>query len=329
MKFQNSTTVLFFRGDISNNLSRYHLTSLQRRIRSEALLRKTSGGHQSTTPVPALEEALFTHRGRCLRLLKDYGLIPYLVSKETAPVQVPMRLGSAQAGQLFRDGDRLEFSRLYRRYDACIAAVAAKKKRPELVALTAKVGSVNRQDSMSLKDLSDLTKFKLIRGKMRPIQHLVDSNNPAKVESVTEKAFGLLRSGKWESGLCLLANELHGVGIATSSYIGAAVRPDICASMSDEVLEACGLGRDYDLATYCVLRSKLSQKADALNHNAQPGDERWDLEMVGKALWACATCHALNVAPDSSPKVTEEEEEEEEEVEEVKPHRQKKRRRKH
>ena len=222
-----------------------------------------------------------------------------------------MRPGSAQAGQLFREGALSDFRSSLRRYDDCIAAVAAKKKRPELVTLTAKVESVHNQRNMTLKDLSDVTKYKLIKGKMRPIQHLVDGNSPTQVQAVTEEAFGLIRAGKWEPGLCMLAENLNGVGIATSSYIGAAVRPDLCASMSDEALEACGLKRDYDLATYRALRSALSKKVDSLNHlAAQSGDERWDLEMLGKALWACATCHALGLAPDSLTKDNETEEEE-------------------
>jgi hypothetical protein len=197
-----------------------------------------------------------------------------------------MRAGSAQAGQLFRDGALSDFRSSLRRYDDCIAAVAAKKKRPELVTLTAKVEKIYNQHNMTLKDLSDVTKYKLIRGKMRPIQHLVDGNNPVQVQTVTEESFALIREGKWELGMCMLAENLRGVGIATSSYIGAALRPDLCASMSDEALEACGLGRDYDLPTYRALRSALSTKVDSLNHlAAQSGDERWDLEMLGKALW--------------------------------------------
>jgi len=108
--------------------------------------------------------------------------------------------------------------------------------------------------------------YKLIRGKMRPLQKRIDNNDPNIVKSCTKKAIKLLDDGKWIDGLKVMIDELDGVGIATASYIAALVRPDLCPVMSDEIIQLCSNDKIvYSFAVYKKIQKKLFVKITNLN----------------------------------------------------------------
>jgi len=202
-----------------------------------------------------------------------------------------LRPGSDAAQRVFKDGTSADFGVLLEQYSETVLAVGRKKSiEDELKSLNEWwIDELPTLLELELKQLSKLTRFKLTRGKMRPLQKLVDSNNAGEVSRVSVRAFNLLRTGDWEAGLLALA-ELKGVGIATSSFAACAVRPDLCPAMADEAIEGVGLARDYSLSTYEKLRRALIAKAKALD-----GPQKWNAEQVGRALWVAATRAALRL----------------------------------
>ena len=209
-----------------------------------------------------------------------------------------MRKGSAEAKVLFdAEPDEGLFLRYLQAYDRCISKVAESKKKPELVALNKFwLTELPVCDHLTLQQLSNVCKFKLTRGKMRPLQKLVDSNDAEKVRASSHRAIALLRQSTpdWEGALNALA-ELKGVGVATASCVTAAIRPDLAPFMSDEALEAATPGgeRDYSMKSYSLLRMSLVRKASALGR-LNPA-ACWTAEDVGRALWSCAMCSAHGV----------------------------------
>jgi hypothetical protein len=141
--------------------------------------------------------------------------------------------------------------------------------------------------SIELSELSNIMKWKLSRGKMRPLQKLVDSNDPNTVLRLSTQAFAAMDSStNWLNAIKLLC-ELKGVGEATASAILAPLYPETCPFMSDEVIEATTTGGlKYDSKTYAAVRDALVSKAEALNHLQSV--HVWTAEDVGKALWTRA-----------------------------------------
>lgn len=208
-----------------------------------------------------------------------------------------MRPGSEKALELFKSGSEKEFRSSLNIYSACVHAVATKKKRPELEQLNNFwQNEVPSLQCLTLKQLSDITRFKLTRGKMRPLQKIVDSNNNSKVVDCTSRAFALLKAGSWIKGLELLVDELNGIGVATASCIAAPIRPDLCPFMSDEVIESVTDGgpRLYTMECYKRVQKALTDKADWLNVRCDEKD--WNAEMVGCSLWSAANASVFSLS---------------------------------
>lgn len=157
-------------------------------------------------------------------------------------------------------------------------------------------------DVLTCKQLSDISKFKLCRGKMRPTQNLVDSNSESAVRACSTRAFTLLRQKKpdVEAALTAIA-ELKGVGVATATYILAPLSPAVIPAMADEVCEAVTGAREYTIETFRAIQRALVDKARELNADADAeaaGEgKEWTAESVGRALWSCAACTAYGVDP--------------------------------
>ena len=148
--------------------------------------------------------------------------------------------------------------------------------------------SIQKNKYMTLNDLSKLMKYKLIRGKFRPsLQKKIDGNNPDIVISSTKDAIKLLHDGNWQAGLKVLIDNLDGVGIATASYIGAIVRPDLCPIMSDEVIQLICEKLDYTMKCYKSIQNVLVEKAIKLNshHTSKKDDIYWTPYLVGEVLF--------------------------------------------
>lgn len=167
-------------------------------------------------------------------------------------------------------------------------AIADKKKKPELPSwdnelfrdLPERIASRSPPHIVH-SELAKLMMWKLARGQSRPLQKLVESNAPKEVETASAAALQQLADGNWEAAFNKLT-ELKGVGVATASALLAAVAPQLCPFMADEVIESATTGkRDYNMATYKRMRTTLVSKAAALG-------EGWSAEKAGKALWAAA-----------------------------------------
>ena len=141
---------------------------------------------------------------------------------------------------------------------------------------------------LHLTELSKVMKWKLNRGKMRPLQKLVDSNSDLFVREITKSAIQTLQDGDWEQGILTLTS-LKGIGPATASAILAPLFPDLVPLMSDEVLMVtCDGKREYTMKAYHTMRSSLLNKSIELNKNIS-------LEDIGRFIWIIYTSTALNV----------------------------------
>ena len=204
------------------------------------------------------------------------------------------RPGSAQAALLFERGTARDFARALDSYEELVRMVGAKKKiESELVSLNRWwMYDLPKLDSLHAKELSKCARFKMTRGKMRPLQKLVDSNAEAEVVRVSEQAFLSLRQGKWKKGVEELS-ELKGIGVATATFIACRIAPRLCPFMADEALEGCGFHRDYSMKVLEPFRRLLVDKAALLNDDEGAG--RWNAEDVGRSLWCAAMASAFGV----------------------------------
>lgn len=209
-----------------------------------------------------------------------------------------MRPGSIYAKQLFQSSLNEESQRKWKsfldRYEEAIELVATQKKSSFLVDLDRELrielpGIVNQRSPphLELEELSKIMKWKLTKGKFRPLQKLVDSNNPKSVVDISKESFSLLKHPKehWKEALQSIS-QLKGIGVATGSAVLSFLEPKYCPFMADEVIESVtNGGRDYTMKVYCLIQKALVDKAEEL------GDQ-WTAEEVGRALWSCAILEA-------------------------------------
>ena len=151
----------------------------------------------------------------------------------------------------------------------------ARKKEKELKELDLWISVELQKEHNYLKAdaVSKVVQWKLLRGKARPLQKLVDSNNNETVKKFSEAAFHYVETGDWRKAMESLIN-LKGIGIASASAILAPFAEKTIPFMADEVIEAVGETRRYDIGTYSKMRSKLVAKATEL------GEKSWTAEQV-------------------------------------------------
>ncbi|KAJ1441028.1 hypothetical protein B484DRAFT_443069 [Ochromonadaceae sp. CCMP2298] len=197
------------------------------------------------------------------------------------------RPGSEEAAQLFEGALGVEWKACLDRYQAAVACVAEKKRKPELVQLDnflwgdlVRTAGDRKPVHITHEELAGVMKWKLARGKARPLQKLVESNSPSAVEEASAKALALVSKGKWEAAVGAIT-VLKGIGPATATAVLAPFAPALVPFMADEVMEATGCQRDYTLPVYKIVRSALLAKAGELGPD-------WTAEGVGKALWVRA-----------------------------------------
>jgi hypothetical protein len=208
------------------------------------------------------------------------------------------RPGSKQARELFdSEVDLTEWFTCLRSYDNAVAAVAGGKSKSDLVAwdsflwndLVTAVGGRSPKH-LTLAELADIMKWKLARGKARPLQKLLESNSPAAVKACSTEAFAQLQKGNWEAAINAITG-LKAVGVATATAVFAPFAPSLIPFMADEVMEAASCKRDYTMKVYKEMRSALISKATQLQAAAKKSKFShvdWTAEEVGKALWVRA-----------------------------------------
>jgi hypothetical protein len=163
-----------------------------------------------------------------------------------------------------------EWNALLENYPLAVDTAALKKKDPRLLPQLdefwrieyPKVVMSRECPSLMLSELSKVMTWKLNRGKMRPLQKLVDSNSPSAVVSSSKKAIQFAKKGNWQKAI----NEimvLKAVGPATASAILAPLFPSLVPFMSDEVLEVVSLSGNYTVAAYETVQKVCVDKVTA------------------------------------------------------------------
>lgn len=210
------------------------------------------------------------------------------------------RPGSQEARRLYRSPvDVSEWKHCLDCYDTAVICVANGKSKSDLVQWDAYlwnqlVTDVNSRNPrhITLSELADVMRWKLARGKARPLQKLVESNPNSAVMKASMEAFRFLEAGKWEKAIDTIS-ALKGIGVATATAIFAPFDPSI-PFMADETMEAAVSKRDYTMKVYRELREALITKAAEIQSMDGSGGA-WNGEKVGKALWVKAM---IQVYPD-------------------------------
>lgn len=193
--------------------------------------------------------------------------------------------------KLYESNDINKYNKILNCYSEIIEKVATKKKKNPLFIELDKFyrfelpESIKNKGYLTLGQLSKIMQYKLLRGKMRPsLQKFIDNNDPETVKLITKKGIALLKEGLWLEGLKVLIDGLKGVGIATSSYIGALVRPDLCFIMSDEIILLFSYGKhSYTVPMYKKIQKELVNKSELLN--SSNNEYKWTLVDIENIFW--------------------------------------------
>jgi len=178
-------------------------------------------------------------------------------------------------------------------YDCCIKRVSEEKtKKQKKASITESLETLDswwqkelptiingrgRNTFINLIELETVMKWKLSRGKFRPLLRLVAQNSDEQVVGCSRRAFAAL-SRKDLRGAVEALSKLKGVGPATASAVLAAHSPGFAPFMSDEALEAIVGSRQYTLKEYLQLSEQLQSLASSLEGS-------WNAEQIGKTLW--------------------------------------------
>ena len=176
------------------------------------------------------------------------------------------------------------------KYDLAIDLISKKKGKCQLIELDEWLWKDLKKDVyrrykknpldgyyLTKSELSDIMKWKLMRGKFRPLQQMVDSNSEDFIRECTGKALNILcnNSSKWKEALKELVL-LKGIGIATASIILAIFSPE-CLFMSDEVIKLYYPKMLYTVPVYKNIQSNIIKEINLL-------DDNWNAEMYGKPV---------------------------------------------
>jgi hypothetical protein len=226
-----------------------------------------------------------------------------------------LRPGSAEAIAFLQKSQSAQFSNVNEwrhvkdKFPQVLQAVAAKKKKG-LLELDAFVRDrtlceeVLERGHITLEELSTIMKYKLLRGKMRPLQSKCDSNNPKNVETASREAFAFANKGRSHTkqavhSLC----KLQAIGPATASLILSLFFPHV-AFMADETLD-CTSGRDYTMNHCMSLQEHAHSIATSLN-TAESASScsitvphhhgEWTEAQVSEVLYTYATACAYGIS---------------------------------
>lgn len=211
------------------------------------------------------------------------------------------RKGSAFARILFQKSldlvdTRVEWNLYDDSYVDALRIVAAQRKRPELIELDRfihdELPSLIKSRSphyLQHSELAQIMKWKLTRGKNRPLQKLVESNTTKAVTDASSLAFRQIEENCSTEDIFDSIMTLRGVGVATASAVLAILAPEKFPFMADEVVESVtDDGREYTMKVYEKMKRSLIEKAKNLE---------WDAERVGRALWTCAIINSNRETP--------------------------------
>lgn len=153
------------------------------------------------------------------------------------------------------------------------------------------VASVRGRDTMYLtrEELIKVMKWKLTRGKFRPLLKKLEMNSGLLVEQCSRAAFSLAESGDIDGAMRELC-ALTCVGPATASAVLAPFYPSDAPFMDDVPLMLLHENPKYTAKEYKDLRAELKRMATELGGGLTA-------EGVGRALFVVALASALGNAP--------------------------------
>ena len=160
----------------------------------------------------------------------------------------------------------------------------AAERRSEVNAVAVASDLLRSARVLTHANMSRVTRWKLARGKMRPLQKMVDANSPIAVEEASRNAVAALEGGQVHDALAKLM-VLRGVGPATASAVLAAHSPHAVPFMADEAMEAAIGQRDYTDRAFTDFTKVMCTRALALR---KLGWTDCSAEAVGRSLWAAA-----------------------------------------
>jgi hypothetical protein len=203
---------------------------------------------------------------------------------------MPLRPGSAAARRLFKCGSADDFAHALAAYDGVVARLQKrgtarlKTLRGDDAWLRGALPNVLReQGKLDKAQLERLVRWKITRGKFRPLMGMIAGNSAAAVAAATSAAVLRLQRrdvGRADEKAALDALcALRGVGPATASVVVAALRPETCVFMADEAIEGAGVARAYTARTWLETNDRIAAKGAELGIAASD---------VGRALWVTA-----------------------------------------
>jgi hypothetical protein len=216
------------------------------------------------------------------------------------------RPGSSEARDFFNSttATAAEWCTVLGNHAKAVALVGEKKKKLDelrgLDSFRSDLADVVRKRSppqLTRAELSRVMAWKLLRGKFRPLQKLVDSNSESDVKASSTESFRLATDpSKWKESINAMAG-LKGVGVATASAVLAAIFPNIFPFMADETIEAVVASgqRDYNLKVYTEMRQLLVDRAAKLN--SEGSSHQWSVADVGEAVWVFAIMSSFGQSP--------------------------------
>ena len=152
-----------------------------------------------------------------------------------------------------------------------------------------------RSDKLLTKEeLTKVMKWKLARGKFRPLLKNLEMNSESTIEQCTRAAFSRADSGDIDGALQELC-ELKSVGPATASAVLAPFYPSEAPFMDDVPLMLIQENPKYSVKEYQELRKELKRVAEELGRGLTAED-------VGRALFVVALTSALEASSEPQKK---------------------------
>ncbi len=140
--------------------------------------------------------------------------------------------------------------------------------------------------ALTHKEVSDIMKWKLCIGKMRPLQKRLDSNPAASVTKSTQTAIAKMNDNDVKGAMASL-QELAAVGAATASAILAMLYPDKVPFMADEVLDILTT-RAYTMKQFWECEKEAASVCGIFNRHVNKNMPEWTCGRLWKALWTYA-----------------------------------------
>lgn len=200
---------------------------------------------------------------------------------------MPERAGTKDARMLWKCEDVRMWRKALSRYSKALSRrcelLKGKDKASKTKTLTTLDAWMRKRETATggeegLEDLKRIMRWKLLRGKWRPLMRLVVQNSDATVRKCSKEARAFAEKNETKKALQAFC-KLKGIGAATASAILAPIYPKCFAFMADECLETVIGKRTYTLSTYLRFLDRIDAKAKEMKVTCA---------QCSNAMWSCA-----------------------------------------